>query len=73
MKKFICFCSFSLNSFFHPSSARTLLLNANEPEAVVILGGGIGSLTSAIYLGKGRTTPACIEGGSPGGLLTQSH
>ncbi len=47
-----------------------------EPETtepVVILGGGVGSLTSALYLGRAGLSPLVIEGPTPGGLLTQSH
>lgn len=40
---------------------------------VVILGGGIGALTSAIYLGRAELSPLVIEGEIPGGLLTKSH
>jgi thioredoxin reductase (NADPH) len=43
------------------------------PEPIVILGGGIGSLTSAIYMGRAGISPLVIEGAMPGGLLTQSH
>ena len=50
----------------YPASER-------ETEAVVILGGGIGSLTSAVYLARAGLNPLVIEGGTPGGLLTQSH
>jgi thioredoxin reductase (NADPH) len=46
---------------------------ARETESVVILGGGVGSLTSAIYLGRAGVSPLVIEGPLPGGLLTQSH
>jgi thioredoxin reductase (NADPH) len=42
-------------------------------EPVVVLGGGIGGLTSAIYLGRAGLSPIVIEGKIPGGLLTQSH
>jgi len=42
-------------------------------EPIVILGGGIGALTSAIYLGRAGFSPLVIEGRLPGGLLTQSH
>lgn len=51
-------------------------LSAAEPEPVepiVILGGGVGSLTSALYLGRAGLSPLVIEGPTPGGLLTQSH
>lgn len=45
-----------------------------EPvHSVVILGGGIGALTSALYLGRAELRPVVIEGHIPGGLLTQSH
>lgn len=54
-----------------------LTINASEvpsvQEPVVILGGGIGSLTSAIYIGRAGISPLVIEGPMPGGLLTQSH
>lgn len=42
-------------------------------EPVVILGGGVGSLTSSLYLGRAGISPLVIEGPTPGGLLTQSH
>ncbi len=40
---------------------------------VVILGSGMGALTSALYLGRAELSPLVIEGKVPGGLLTQSH
>lgn len=40
---------------------------------VVILGGGMGAMTSALYLGRAEMSPIVIEGKTPGGLLTQSH
>ncbi len=46
---------------------------SQEVEPIVILGGGVGSLTSAIYLGRAGLSPIVIEGPNPGGLLTQSH
>ncbi len=48
-------------------------MSALETEPVVILGGGVGSLTSALYLGRAGLSPLVIEGPMPGGLLTQSH
>lgn len=51
-------------------------MSAVEPERVepvVILGGGVGSLTSALYLGRAGISPLVIEGPNPGGQLTQSH
>lgn len=40
---------------------------------VVILGGGVGALTSALYLARAGVEPIVIEGATPGGLITQSH
>jgi thioredoxin-disulfide reductase/thioredoxin len=42
-------------------------------EPVLILGGGIGAMTSALYLARAGYHPLIIEGKTPGGLLTQSH
>jgi len=39
----------------------------------VILGGGVGALTSALYLSRAGLEPVILEGSSPGGLITQSH
>lgn len=69
MKKFI-------KSFLFAFVLPTLPMSAVEPEAsepIVILGGGVGSLTSALYLGRAGLSPLVIEGPTPGGLLTQSH
>lgn len=46
---------------------------APEPQSVVILGGGVGALTSAVYLGRAGIQPIVIEGKNPGGAITQSH
>src|SRR5690606_19353885 len=48
-------------------------LQAEPVEPVVILGGGVGSLTSSVYIGRAGISPLVIEGPTPGGLLTQSH
>ncbi|MBX9744153.1 MAG: FAD-dependent oxidoreductase [Chlamydiales bacterium] len=42
-------------------------------QPVVILGGGVGALTSALYLSRAGTEPILVEGANPGGLITQSH
>ncbi len=47
--------------------------NQEEVVPVVVLGGGIGALTSSLYLGRAELRPMVIEGHTPGGLLTQSH
>lgn len=41
-------------------------------EEVVILGGGVGAMTAALYLGRAGIEPVVIEGDDPGGLITQS-
>lgn len=40
---------------------------------VAILGGGVGALTSAIYLGRAGISATVVEGSNPGGLIAQSH
>jgi thioredoxin reductase (NADPH) len=40
---------------------------------IVVLGGGIGALTSSLYLARAGLQPQVIVGKNPGGLLTQSH
>lgn len=44
-----------------------------EEKQVVILGSGIGALTSALYLSRAGITPIVITGPSLGGTITQSH
>ncbi len=65
-----------LKSVFIALTLPTLAFGATEPDSVepiVVLGGGVGSLTSALYLGRAGLSPLVIEGPTPGGLLTQSH
>src|SRR3989338_8517151 len=58
-------------------SVLTLLFSsslfAKEVYPVIVLGGGVGGLTSSLYLARAGTKPLIIEGPSRGGLLTQSH
>lgn len=50
------------------------LLNADEEEVpVVILGGGVGAMTSATYLARAGITPLVITGPFPGGAINYSH
>ena len=44
-----------------------------EEYPVVILGGGIGALTSSIYLSRAGVNPLVITGPNLGGAITQSH
>ena len=69
MIKFFLIIS-SLCATLHGTSSSPAL---QEPAAVVILGGGVGALTSAIYLARAGIKPIVIEGPTPGGLITQSH
>lgn len=63
----ICFGAVARNSAF------SLQEKQEEVEPIVVLGGGVGSLSSALYLGRAGLAPLVIEGPNPGGLLTQSH
>lgn len=60
----------------HIWSARTQFVAPKEMTAdmhpVVILGGGVGGLTSALYLSLANMPTLVVEGGTAGGLLTQS-
>lgn len=51
----------------------SLFAAAPQVEPVVILGGGVGAMTSALYLARGEVHATVVEGDLPGGLLTQSH
>lgn len=48
-------------------------MQSSDTKAVVIFGGGVGALTSALYLSRAGLDPVILEGASPGGLITQSH
>lgn len=52
-----------------PSAPSSIV---EEEADVVILGGGIGGLTSAVYLARSGLKPIVIEGQQPGGQITQS-
>src|SRR5271169_1927186 len=45
----------------------------DETYSVVVLGGGIGALTSSIYLARAGYKPLVIEGAQPGGAIALSH
>ncbi len=53
-----------------------ITLQAIPPEEecpVVILGGGVAALTSAVYLSRSGIAPIVITGPTVGGTITQSH
>ncbi len=48
------------------------LLLSEEIKEVVVLGGGVGGLTSALYLARAGLRPLVVTGQNPGGALVQS-
>ncbi|NGX29640.1 MAG: Thioredoxin reductase [Candidatus Anoxychlamydiales bacterium] len=64
---------FSITSFVSPDEIKKHEIVKENEYDVVILGGGIGALTSGIYLARAGYKPLIIEGDLPGGLITQSH
>lgn len=70
----ISFSSFSCTaSNDTKSDIQVSEIEVDKEYSVVILGGGIGALTSGIYLARAGYQPLIIEGELPGGLITQSH
>ncbi len=63
-----------LLAFISPLLSEQLAKEAPTSEAapVIVLGGGIGALTSAIYLERGGIETIVIEGRTPGGAIAQS-
>ncbi len=53
--------------------ASPLRAEEGAVEPVVVIGGGVGALSSAIYLARAGLHPLVMEGSFPGGLLTQSE
>ncbi len=64
---------FSVTSFVSKDELKKHEIVQEDEYNVVILGGGIGALTSGIYLARAGHSPLIIEGSLPGGLITQSH
>lgn len=58
---------------FSVLSSFIIPLQASDIYPVIILGGGVGGLTSALYFSRAGIVPCVIEGSSPGGMITQSH
>lgn len=59
-------------SFLLGLSSVNVLHAEEEVYPVVVLGGGVGALTSAVYLGRAGITPLIIEGSIRGGAIAQS-
>jgi len=68
MKKyFICL----LGIFFCFTSA--FAQQKEEIVPVIVLGGGVGGITSSLYLSRSGIKPLVIEGRHPGGVITYTH
>ena len=70
----ICGC-LNLNNRTHAAQLKFDLKTVNFDQNTfdcVILGGGIGGLTSSIYMARSGYVPVIIQGEIPGGLITQS-
>ncbi len=72
LKKYFSFWWLVLSTLFIcPADSAPAVVEGAYP--VVVLGGGIGALTSAIYLSRAGLTPIVITGPNVGGVITQSH
>ncbi len=69
MKKFLV----CLHLLVLPLTSTLRAEVVEEEHPVVILGGGVAALTSAVYLSRAGITPVVITGPSIGGTITQSH
>ncbi len=70
----ICGC-FNFSNHTNAAQLRFDIKNVNFDQNTfdcVILGGGIGGLTSSIYIARSGYTPVIIQGEIPGGLITKS-
>ncbi len=71
MRAFLaCFLCFSQILF--GASFAEIKSFPKEKVDVVIIGGGVGGLTAAVYLGRSGIKPLVFEGPSLGGAITQS-
>ncbi|NGX39933.1 MAG: Thioredoxin reductase [Chlamydiae bacterium] len=71
MKRFLYSILIFLLSGLIPAFSTEEEKQSSSPQAVVI-GGGIGALTSAIYLQRAGIDTLVIEGKTPGGAIAQS-
>jgi thioredoxin reductase (NADPH) len=69
MKKVLLWLNLLILPFTSILRAETL----GEEYPVVILGGGVAALTSAVYLARAGLPPVVITGPFIGGTITQSH
>jgi thioredoxin reductase (NADPH) len=69
MNKFFSLFSTALLLFASPLKAEVI----EKEHPVLILGGGVAALTSAVYLSRAGITPVVITGPVVGGTITQSH
>lgn len=61
------------SSFLVPHAVSNQVKSSDTVYPTVIIGGGVGALTSALYLSRAQILPVVIEGKQPGGTITQSH
>jgi len=69
MRKFICLLALLSSVGF----AKEPITNPPVVSKIMVLGGGVGALTSSLYLARAGLEPTVIVGPEPGGLITQSH
>lgn len=63
---------YSLFLFLGNLSAQPEAKETEQVESVIILGGGVGALTSSIYLQRAGIDTLVVEGNVPGGAIAQS-
>lgn len=73
IKKLLSLLTLVSFSLFQSVRADESYEDSIEEFPVVVLGGGVGALTSATYLARAGISPLVITGPVPGGALTQSH
>jgi thioredoxin reductase (NADPH) len=50
-----------------------LVADMKQTTPIIVLGSGVGALSSSLYLARAGLEPVVIMGPMPGGLITQSH
>ncbi len=69
----ICFTGACIRSEETPNAPLQAIQSDESTSPVVILGGGVGGLTAALYCLQAQVPTIVIEGSKPGGALAQSH